>query len=129
MIDWIDCLGKTWGVHMRNEPDATPTSIWTRHVDLMRTGITSDGTFWNRKPYKYPLHQIPINSMSRDQLRFHRAWKSFRGNRQELIWVHYVPHAKLKRKFEVLRMTEDSYFKAIDEAHEKIEWLIVDGEL
>ena len=130
MIDWIDCLGKTWGVHMRSEPICNSASLWTRNVDLIKSGITSDGTFWNGRPYKYPLHQIPIKSMSRDQLRFHRAWKRLRGgNRQELIWVHYVPHVNMKQKFNVMRLTEDSYFQAIDQTQECIEWEIVSGDL
>ena len=129
MIDWIDCLGKAWGEYMRRDPLCSSASLWTRHVDLMRTGITSDGTFWGGKPYKYPRHQIPIKSMSLNQLRFHRAWKLLRGHRQDLICVHYVPRAKMKRKFEALRMTEDSYFDAIDEAHEKIELYIVSMDL
>ncbi len=129
MIDWIDCLGKTWGAYMRRDPICISASLWTRHVDLMRTGITSDGTFWNNKPYKYPRHQIPIKSMSLDQLRFHRAWKSLRSHRQDLMCVHYVVHAEMNRKFKAFRVTEDSYFKAIDEAHQKIEWAIVSRDL
>ncbi len=113
---------------MRNDPELVYASLWQRHARLMAIGITSDGTFWNNKPYKFPRHQIPIRSMSRDQLRFHRAWKSLKGNRQELIWVHYVPHAKLKRKLEVLRMSKDPYFEATDEAHEMIESFIVGCE-
>ncbi len=116
-------------MYMRRDPLCISASLWTRNIDLMKTGITSDGTFWNGKPFKYPRHQIPIMSMSRDQLRFHRAWKSLRGHRQDLICVHYVPHAEIERKIEVLRMTKDSYFTAIDEAHEKIEWAIVSGDL
>ena len=114
---------------MRSEPEPRPTSLWIRHSDINVTGITSDGTFWNRKPYKYPRHQIPIKSMSIDQLRFHRAWKTLRGNRQDLMWVHYVPFAKMKHKFDVMQLTEDGYFYAIDEAQERIEWAIVNGDL
>ncbi len=129
MIDWVDCLGRNWGAHMRSEPNCTSASMWTRNVDLMKTGITSDGTFWNRKPYKYPRHQIPIKSKSRDQLRFHRAWKSLTGNFQALIWAHYVPHEKLHRKLQVLSLTEEVYFNSLHEAHELIESFIVGCEL
>ena len=130
MNDWIDCLGKTWGVHMRRDPICNPASLWTRHGDLIKSGISSDGTFWNGPPYKYPLHQIPINFKSRDQLRFHRAWKKLKGgNRQELIWVHYVPHVNIKQKFAVMRLTEDGYFQALDKAQEHIEWAIVNSDL
>ncbi len=129
VIDWVDCLGKSWGAYMRRDPICISASFWTRNVDLMRTGIASDGTFWNSRPYKYPRHQIPIRSMSRDQLRFHRAWKTLQGNRQELVWVHFVPYARMKRKFDVMYMTEDGYFQAIDKAQHRIEWAIVNGDL
>ncbi len=128
MIDWVDCLGKTWGTYMRHDPDATSTSLWTRHVDLIRTGITTDGTFWNGRPYKYPRHQIPIRSMSRDQFVFHRAWKSLTGNLQELTWTHYVPHAKPCRKLQALNLTAEVYRNSLHEAHESIESFIVGRE-
>ena len=50
------------------------------------------------------------------------------GNRQELVWVHYVPHANFSRKLEVVKMTEESYFRSLHEAHEMIESFIVGGE-
>jgi len=128
MIDWVDCLGKSWGVYMRSEPICNSASLWTRHVDLIKTGITSGGTFWNGRPYKYPRHQILVRGMSRDQLQFHRAWKKSLRH-QELIWVHYVPHVNIKQKFDVMRLTEDGYFQAIDKAQEHIEWAIVNGDL
>ena len=129
MIDWIDCLGRTWGEYMRRDPLCNSASLWTRHVDLMRTGITSDGTFWNGRPYKYPRHQIPIGSMSKDQLRFHRAWKTLKGSRQELLWVHYVPYARMKQRFSVMQLTADGYLQAVDAAQARIEWAIVSGSL
>ena len=111
---------------MRRDPRSNSASLWTRNVDLIRTGITSDGTFWNGKPYKYPRHQIPIRSMSKDQLVFHRAWKkSLRGNLQELIWTHYVPHAKRCRKLQALSLTGEVYRNSLHEAHESIESFIV----
>ncbi len=125
MIDWVDCLGRNWGAYMRRDPLCISASLWTRNVDLMRSGITSDGTFWNGRPYKYPRHQIPIRSMSRDQLVFHRAWKSLTGNHQELTWTHYVPHAKPNRKLQVLGLTEEVYCNSLHEVHESIESFIV----
>ena len=129
MIDWIDCLGNTWGTYMRRAPPCISASLWTRNIDLMKSGVTSDGTFCGRKPYQYPRSQIPIKSMSRDQLLFHRAWKALRGNRQGLVWVHYVPFAKMKKKFDVMQLTANGYSMAIDEAQERIEWVIANGEL
>jgi len=125
VIDWVDCLGRNWGAYMRRDPRCNFTSVWTRSIDLISTGISSDGTFWNGQPYKYPSHQIPIRSMSRDQLIFHRAWKSLAGNLQELTWTHYVPHAKHQRKLQVLRLPEEVYRNSLHEAHESIESFIV----
>ena len=48
------------------------------------------------------------------------------GNRQEMTWVHYVPHATQERKLEVLRMTEEVYFDSLHECHELIESYIVE---
>ncbi len=124
MIDWVDCLGRNWGVYMRRDPLCISASLWTRNVDLIRTGITSDGTFWNGRPYKYPRHQIPIRSMSRDQLVFHRAWDSLKRNR-EIVWVHYVPHARLNQKLQALGLTEEVYCNSLHEVHESIESFIV----
>lgn len=129
MIDWVDCLGKSWGAYMRMAPSCISASLWTRNVDLIRSGITSDGTFRNGRPFKFHKHQIPIKGMSKDQLRFHMAWKTLKGHRQELMWVHYVPFAKMKKKFAVMQLTEDGYCLAVDESQECIEWAIVNGEL
>ena len=125
MIDWVDCLGRSWGAYMRRDPLCISASLWARNVDLIRTGITSDGAFWNGRPYKYPRHQIPIHSMSRDQLVFHRAWKSLLGNHQELTWTHYVPHANRQQKLRVLGLTDKAYRNSLHEAHESIESFIV----
>ncbi len=124
MIDWVDCLGMTWGVYMRHDPAGNSASLWTRNVDLIKSGITSDGTFWNGRPYKYPRHQIPIRGMSKDQLVFHRAWDSLKRNR-EIVWVHYVPHARPYRKYRALSLTEEGYRNSLHEAHESIESFIV----
>jgi len=67
--------------------------------------------------------------MSKDQLRFHRAWKSLEGILQELMWVHYVPYVKMKQKFDVMHLTEEGYFKAIDKAQARIERAVVTGDL
>ncbi len=63
--------------------------------------------------------------MSRDQLVFHRAWKSLTGNLQELTWTHYVPHARPHRKHQVLRLTKKDYHNSLHEAHKSIESFIV----
>jgi len=35
----------------------------------------------------------------------------------------------MKQKFDVMRLTEDHYFQAIDQTQECIEWEIVSGDL
>ena len=63
--------------------------------------------------------------MSRDQLIFHRAWKSLAEDLQELTWAHYVPHAKPCRKLQALNLTAEVYRNSLHEAHESIESFIV----
>lgn len=113
---------------MRRDPVCVAASTWTRNVDLIRLGITSDGTFWNNKPYRYPRHQIPIKGMSKDQLRFHRAWQTLKENLRELAWIHYVPNAGINHKFRAVNLLEDRYFQALEDAQARIEWEIVNSD-
>lgn len=118
MIDWIDDLAKDWARYI-----GKPSKAWPARSVMAR--IAEEGSVG--AAIRSHVQHIPVDDMPADVMEFHRAWRSMRGKRHQVLWLHYCSRASVDEKRKTLNLSNGGYYSVLSGAHIEI-WQVMDQQ-
>lgn len=117
MIDWVHLRGKEWGRWQTRE-----VTGWPRKSLLCR--IRDEGSVG--AAIKQHAQPIPVASMPRAILAFHRAWLALEERHRQVVAVVYLTAVGRDAKAALLGLSRSAMYATLDAAHVRLAAAIED---